>query len=48
MGVLPTSVLTNENLAYVAEVLGDYAYDYICRYYDNSDLDPRVEALRCH
>lgn len=45
---LPTTVLTQVNIDYAAEVLGDFAYDYITRRYDYSDPDPRVEAIRCH
>lgn len=43
---IPLSRLTDKNVEFAAEALGDYAYDHLTRYY--SGTDERVEALRCH
>jgi hypothetical protein len=41
---VPTRVLTRHNITYAFTVFGVAAYDYFCRYYDNSERDERIEA----
>lgn len=43
--VVKTSALTDDNLEYAFEVLGDYAADYLRREYDDSEPDPRIVRL---
>lgn len=43
--VIKTKMLTDDNIAYAAEVLGDYAPTYLRMHYDDSDPDPRLVAL---
>lgn len=43
--VVKTVELTDDNLEYAFEVLGDYAADYLRREYDDSELDPRIIEL---
>lgn len=40
-----TRSLLDCNIEYAVEVLGAAAGDYLRRHYDNSDPDPRLEAL---
>lgn len=45
MRVVKTKELTDGNVEYAFEVLGDYAPDYLRREYDDSDPDPRIVQL---
>jgi hypothetical protein len=41
---IKTSQLLDVNIDYAFDVLGPYAADYLRRYYDDSDPDPRIIA----
>lgn len=42
---IPTRQLRDENIEFAVECMGVYAVDYLRRYYDDSDPDPRLVAL---
>jgi hypothetical protein len=43
--LVKTTELLDDNIEYAAEVLGEYAPDYLRREYDDSDPDPRIAQL---
>lgn len=40
--IIPTSALLDRHIEYAFEVLGIYAMDYLRRYYDDAEPDPRI------
>lgn len=42
---IKTVELTNDNIAYAFEKLGAYAADWLRRYYDDTEPDPRIVQL---
>lgn len=45
VATIPTKKLLDHHIEYACHVLGTYAVDWLRRYYDDSDPDPRIVKL---